>query len=297
MFHTSIRILSIVLVLAAAASAQLSSKQAEKQLKADVKQTLATWKGAVDTAIGSFDAAAAAFDTVSKIGGYSAEGFYDLFDDLNEASGTVLLATLDSAGNAEDAASFLLDDVAGPGGNLQGILPAGFQTGSGGALDGLRIGMQKELARRYAAVARRLAKSAGALEKGADVCMNFRIGPPCSGHEAAVNQKAVADFPSWPGFGIDIVMAASKQGVSNDGALVVGGSADPAKGKITVTLKTASATPGGAETTYVFEVASTNIVNYRWALYLEDASEGNWVISAQQGGTAAPIVTTSIGVP
>lgn len=284
-------------LLAAPAGAQLPAKSAEKQLKGDIRQTLATWKGSVDTAIGSFEAAQAAFQTVAKLGGWSEESFADLFGYLNAASGTVLVATLDNAGKAEDAAAALLDDVAGPGGDLQGLLPRAFLAGGGGTWDGLRLGLQKQLARSYAGVARSLARTAAVLEKGADVRMTFRVAPPCASHEAAVNQKAVAESSSWPAFGIDLVLAASRQGVSGDGVICLGGSADPAKGKVTVTLKTASTTPGGAAQAFVFEVPATEIDDYRWALLLDGASEGNWVVSAQQGGTGAPVEACAIGVP
>ena len=290
-----IRTLAIAtLVLATAAQAQLPAKQAEQQLKASIKQTLKTWQGSVDQAMAALSAQQAAFDSKLKSGLYNTANLdADLVYYLDQANGTIMVATLDSAHSAETKAAGLLDDVAGPNGDLHGVLPEGFQSGSGGELDALRTGMCQTLQKSYATLGKRLVKTAKLME-GAGVHMNVRLAPPCMGHDAAVNQSAPQEFTSWPPLSVDTVLAASLQTVTGDGFLVVSGSADPAKGKVTVTLKSEPLVAGGAPVVKTFDV--TLIVQYRWKLEVPDLAEGNWVISATQG-TNAPLVTASIGMP
>jgi hypothetical protein len=287
-------LLIATLVLASAAHAQLPAKEAEKQLKAAIHQTLETWQGSVDQALQGLAAQQAAFDKKLKGGLYTTSNLdADVVFYLDQADRTIMLATLDGAHSAETKAAALLDDLAGPGIDLHGVLPAGFQTGSGGELDGLRTGMCQTLQHSYAKLAKHLKKTAKLME-GAGVRMNFRLAPPCMVHDAAVNQSKAQEFTSWPPLCVDTVLAASQQTVTGDGFLVVSGSADPAKGKITVTLKSAPLTPGGADVTKTYDV--TVITNFRWVLEVPALAEGNWVISATQG-TGSPIVTACIGMP
>lgn len=283
-------------LLAATSSAQLPAKDAEKQLKDTVKQTLQTWHLAVDNALDSFAAAQAAFDSIVKSGGFSNQAICNIFALLNEANGTVLATTLDNAVKAELKAAALLDDVAGTNGDLQGLLPKAFQSGSGGALDGLRLSIRKSLGKDYLALAKRFAKTAKALLAGSNVGLNFRIDPPCAGHEAAVNQNGAPAFDEWPSLTVDSVLAASRLGITGDGILLIAGSADAALGAVTVTLMTGPSVKGGEPDTYVITLDPDEIEDQRWILCLQEAQEGNWVISATQGPGGAS-AQSAIDVP
>ena len=117
--------------------------------------------------------------------------------------------------------------------------------------------------------------------------------PLARAHAAAVNQDGSVPFSSFPALTVDTLLGASRTDVTDDGVLLVGGSADPAKGAVALTVAMAPLNPGGDPRVLGFSVQPDAL--HRWPLFFDNngagAPDGNDVVAATQGTNGATVTS------
>ena len=278
-----LRLVALVLALAAPLGAQATPKQAVAQLKTGAKEQLKLLKGQI---------ALAHEDFVNAVG--NTEGYYELgtigWEDavsgaFNASVGlqVALQQALVDSVNAvvtEDAAAALASLGEGTY-----DWPLDFYFGQDGALDDVLRDSHAAVEKELAAARKRLKKTAKILEKKQDVVLLVQLRLPDLNDHAAVNAGEVVT-PDAETLSAHTVFAASRRGVPDDGVVGVAG-----RGTATSSVELAFS---GAST--FGEAVLVDSSSKTWQYETTGVAEGNYVVeTAIEGDTSSALF--NVGVP
>ncbi len=276
-----LRVTLAVLLLSPALCAQLTEKQAVKQLKGDLKAGLKERKQTVGAAVqvfdGNLDATDSLLDSGASIATFAGNvaAFMGLLqEDVRVAIELAYIRAAQGTGLALGALDPAIDLTLG--------YPEEFVPGSGDLLDDYEADLRKAIEKSYLKLNKRLAKSAKSAEKSG-VGFTWRLVPPVDafGYEAVPGSATMS--PSTP-VRIDAVVAASVLAEDDDGTLVVQGIANA--GAADVTLDIHSGTAGDH-----VEMAPVTQGTDRWSVTIDDYAGsgglpevGYTLVADQEGG-------------
>jgi hypothetical protein len=284
-------ILVLVLLAGAPASGATPEALAAKQLKAAEKgarqtllASLASAQAELGSALGDVESSLAT--AVSPVDPGNA-----LFDALATFQGAVFAArNLASSSQAQAARAAL----ATLGSGLAGVYPDSFYPGDGSATAGFEKAVEKDLAKAYAKVGKRVAKTAGRFaDQG--FALRYRVLPP-EATTARFWSEETVDFLTVLPPTIDLVVSFSDLAVAGDGRMRAAGSGTVLAGGPIETgplLVSAFANPGTLATVDA-QVAEDD--GNRWSTDFAGAPfvEGAWLVTVAE--SVVPGDAVSIGV-
>ena len=225
----------LMLCLAPLAAGQLTEAQVVKASKAGVKTALAVLKQDVNAARDTFLDAVEAMEGDFEAGNGSLDDFDDLFAQAEVLQQAVQDAVQIAEGIIVTKIHDALADLDG-GDIVNGKVPQKLQTGSGGVPDAARSGIDKVLAKAYAALDARLDKTEALVRKLSNLRLRASIRPPAGATAFLASGGATAVFDA--GFGVDLVWVEHDNTLGDSGRLRVGGTQDDvgASGGLDVTV-------------------------------------------------------------
>lgn len=286
-------IAAVVSILGAgvSASAQLTAKQAQRQLAAASREGLATFKQQLKASRAEIEANIDAFEVV--LGGTPQPlNALDLFDDLAALQDEVALATSTALFAGFIGAAQGLFDLRGGGPSLAGIFPSGFYPGDGGTVDRHIVSVHVQVDRFYAQLAKRLGRTKKLAER-AGIGLTITLARSTSFIGATWSDVGAFLSTGDRGLTLDTLVAASRLANAGDGLLAIGGQADDAYGSVTVRIR-------GNDGTDLTDTIAPDASTERFACNsLVDFSmtalpEGSFFVTAQQG--TGPLQENVIGV-
>jgi len=277
-------LLLALFALAAPATAQLTEKEAVKQVENVSKAQIKSFKQNCAAALGTLDANLATFeaqfdenstaaDLGQLVGGMAFEYMTALNDAWSDAKDLVEFATtvaLDDLGNGED---------------LDGLYPLDLYYGGGGVLDKNRAALVKAGMKSRDAAVKRLKKTAAKAEKVAHITLTFVLVFPTRPNAVAIDQDGNGEVAHTAT--LDVVVTASDLDAQNDGVLVAGGQAG-FESDVTVGYLT----QGITESTDVAPQPGT----LRFGALFEGLPEGGYVVFERQGDDGAQDTVVEIGL-
>lgn len=286
--------LSLVVLLAPAAGAQVPLGAAIAQAKAGLKAALAQEKAALAEAEAQLGAAIDTLATAAQAGPLTTEllegvlpTWLQAMEDLGAA---VVAARADACGAASDA----LQALAG-GADLDGRFPTPFYFGGDGFTDdierrtGALAARTLERLRKRADKATRAAAEAGVGLTFALYGPNFTLNGPC----VFTEETALVS-----GLGAGCVMFAigtSDLASGGDGRLLVGGQLSGFEGPVEVTVITRF---DENQVTVTEALDEHPQVQFHFGGVIDDAGdplvEGNWIVFLKQGGLSLDEVAASV---
>ena len=274
----------VLLLLAPVASAQLTDKQATKELRAAAKDSLKAVKDAIDTARDDAMDAIKAYEDALKNNGFDEVATLELFGQLHDFMGSVMDGTRDEAFLLGEAASELLNQIDDPNVGL-GIYPRDFQSGTDGLLDDTRAKMEQAAEKALDQVFKRLDKTGKLLaKKNTDLLLTVVRRPLTPGVlDVAANFAAAEAFADAPQVTIDLAITLSSASVTGDGLAFLAGVGSEAAVNVHATF--------AGETIIVAPDADTD----RWSAtfgLVESLDEGNVLAEAvaEAGGAQDTLV-------
>jgi hypothetical protein len=280
-----------ILCTGGAASAQLTEKQAQRQLAAASRDGLATYKQQLKTSRSEAEANIDAFELVLA-GSPSQLSVLPFFDDLAalQRELTQQASTAIFAGYIGAAQGLI--DLRGAGPSLAGIFPAGFYPGDGGTLDRHLEAVRVQSDRFYAQLGKRLARTEKLAER-AGIGLTVRLRQSHSFSGATFSDVISLISTGVRGLTLDTLVAASFLANAGDGVLAIGGQADDAYGAVSVRIR-------GNDGTDMTDSISPDATTERFACntFSDFAAaglpEGAFFVTAQQ--LAGPLQENVIGV-
>jgi hypothetical protein len=212
----------VVLALGTPAVAQVTEKEAVKQVEATSKVQLKAFKQNAAAALATLDASlkgleatlpedAEAAEVCAIVGSAASEFLATLNDAADDAKAVVDFA-------AKDAMNAIAD-----GADLEGLYPEALYYGGGGVLDKHRAAVTKAGAKSRDAAVKRLAKTATKLEKVASIALGFELRFPTRPNAIAITQGGLGGLAHTAT--LDLIVSASDLDLQDDGALFLAGQA------------------------------------------------------------------------
>jgi hypothetical protein len=281
-----------VAVLAVAASGQTTDEQAQKAFKADAKSVVKQHKGLLKEDVAALQPNIDQFTAEVKADNFGDTVVQDFFDALQSLQASVITDTDDLSVDVGAVAEAALLNLAGPGGELDGVYPQGFRNGDGGTFDDTEDALAKDLAKTYAGLGKKLAKlPLLAAKRGAG--FTVRVLPPQAPTEVMANGDHLGWNAELP-LTIDIAIGTSDPLIEHDGALWLGGTAGGLLGNVTVT------TTGTGFEIIDQKTAEVDLDTRRWGIRLDGDgagyAEGNYLVRAQVAD-AGSRAYANVGVP
>jgi hypothetical protein len=270
-----------ILCAGVSASAQLTEKQAQRQLAAASRAGLASYKQQLAASRAEIEANLDAFELVLA-GTPVPFDVLGLFADLSALQDELAFAAALAFGEGFAGAGQALVDLRGGGPSLNGIFPQGFYVGDGGTIDRHRAQILARWDRFYAQLERRLARTRKLAERSG---LGLTIVLARSGFLPGASWADGGLFQSTGvrPLTVDTLVAASLLANGGDGLIAVGGQADDFFGAVSVAIH---GVDGTNETDSVFADASSE----RWAantfsdFSMAPLPEGTFYVTAQQAG-------------
>jgi hypothetical protein len=273
-----------LLLLAPAASAQLTDKQASKELKGATKEALKIARDGIKDARDVALDAIKAYEDELKESGFSEPATLDLFVALNGFVGSVTDAAREQAVVVGEAATSLLGQIDDPDVGL-GLYPEDFQYGTGRLLDDTRDALADAAEKALAQVFKRLGKTAKLLaKKNTDILLTVVRRPLAPGLlDVGPNHEGTTFSIDAPQLTLDLAITVSSTSVTGDGLAFLAGVGSEAVVNVHATFAT--------ETLIVAPDGNTD----RWSAtfgLVEPLDEGNVVADAvaEAGGARDTLV-------
>jgi hypothetical protein len=282
---------SLVLALLAAAPASAATPEAlaAKQLAAAENAARTTFRAALSAAQIQLNAALANVETALSGAATPTAPGEALFTALVAFQVDVFEAE-NLASNAQaDAAKTALASLAT---DLNGIYPAAFYPGDGSATAGFEKAIEKDAAKAYAKVGKRLAKVAARFS-AEGFALRFRLRPPTATDSRSWSEDVV-DFLTGLPPTLDLALAWSDLAVQGDGQLRGAGTGTRIDLVGTGPVQIAAFAHPGAD---VFVDETAEPAGNRWSSDFggQSFAEGVYLLVANQ--TGIPGDDVSIGVP
>jgi hypothetical protein len=219
----SIRTLALLLVLAPAALAQITEKQAVAQVKTTSKAQIKAFKQNGAAALATLDAALKSAESqlapASDVGTVTTE-----VGNAAIAFVSTMNADYVNAIDLTDSASMQALVSLANGGSLNGLYPKDLYFGTGGVLDAHRKSMEAAALKLRDSARKRLAKTQSLAEKKAGISLIVEVELPTVLDARTVNQTDDFGFGERSRF--DVLVSASKLDTAHDGVLIIAGSTD-----------------------------------------------------------------------
>jgi hypothetical protein len=214
----TIVLLALVLLSSAPpVSAQLTAKEAVKQVKAAAKTRLGLFKSTVVGAQATMLARIDTFDVIVQGGGFTIPALQNLADDVGDFQTAVQEALFDVAVDTALDGQEVLSELAG-GGVVLDEIPLALANLPGGLPEQVRTAVGKLLARTYKTLNKRLAKTSVLVGKNDDATFYAVLAPPPQLHFAFSHLRGDAILFD---FAIDVRISART--AADDTRMWVGG--------------------------------------------------------------------------
>ena len=268
----ALALIAVLLSVASPASAQLTEKEAVKQVKDSSKSQVKAFKQNAAAALGTLDAnlktvedlitessdAAVLMSQIANMG-------QEYMESLNEAFA--------GAKSLVDSAAALALDALADGGDLQGLFPEELHYGSGGVLDKNLAALVKAGMKSRDAAVKRIAKANAKAEKEANIAITFELRFPTRTEVFAIAQGGLLSLAQTTT--IDVIFGASDLDAAADGVLFFAGETDD-DGDVTVDYFNAT---GGFDSA----TSAPSPGTLRFAGFFTGLEEGGYVVDAKQG--------------
>ena len=285
-------LVAAILLSAGAAVAQISEKEASKQLKsgvtAEMKGDLARIKDAQKEFLGALKD----FQSVVKGGGYSFNLLQDLFLDYQDFAAAVTGIVRSSGNDASLVATPILTSFAN-GAALMGQFPKDFYYGTGGPMDTMLDRVFAAQHKAIATVSKKLKSTRTVLEKSANVALTtVQRGTPAQPNAIWFDESGGSWSGSDGAMTLDTAWGVSDMSVLGDGTLLVSGSFRSSTGDVDVSIN------GPEFHTFTGTDSGTLYMN-RWVAIFDNGgiglAEGNYGVAAQKPA-GGPKISVAIGI-